>query len=413
MAERAESGTTRTDVEDQARGLNAAAVRAMAAGQPARALALLEEALSFSPTQVPLWLNLAAAHRALGEPLAALAALDRALALEPRAFMALLMRASLLDGMGHARQAGAAYGTALQLAPPETALDAPTARAVARARERHAQYLSELDGFLKGEIDGDLRRCQSGEARRMARFVDMALGRAKPYHQQPAQFFYPGLPAAIEFFDRAEFPWLAELEAGTDAVRAELSAVLRDEDDPSQFVPYIAYPDGLPLDQWAELNHSPRWSAFHFMHYGRPHAENRARCPRTAALLDAMPQPQVPGKSPAAMFSVLKPRTRIPAHTGVSNTRLVVHLPLVVPSGCGFRVGNETRAWKVGEAWVFDDTIEHEAWNDSDQTRVILLFDIWHPCLSAAEREMITQVMTGIDRFNGDLPPEDGAGGGL
>ncbi|TWB69250.1 tetratricopeptide repeat protein [Nitrospirillum amazonense] len=412
MGDEAGTGGSRPEAEDQARGLNAAAVRAMAAGQPARAVALLEEALSVLPSQVPLWLNLAGAHRALGQAQVALSALDRALALDARNFMALLMRASLLDSMDQPRQAGAAYGTALQLAPPDAVLDAATARAVARARERHAEYLADLDGFLKEEIDGDLHRCASGEARRMARFVDMALGRAKPYHQQPAQFFYPGLPA-IEFFDREEFPWLAELEAGTDAVRAELAAVLRDGDDPQRFVPYIAYPEGLPLDQWAELNHSPRWSAFHFMHYGRPHAENRARCPRTAALLDAMPQPQVPGKSPAAMFSILKPRTRIPAHTGVSNTRLVVHLPLVVPPGCGFRVGNEVREWKVGEAWVFDDTIEHEAWNDSDQTRVILLFDIWHPHLSVAEREMITRVMTGIDRFNGDGPAPEGAGGGL
>ncbi|MBB6250590.1 aspartyl/asparaginyl beta-hydroxylase domain-containing protein [Nitrospirillum iridis] len=412
MGEKAEAGTAKPEADDQARSLNTAAVRAMAAGQPARAHALLEEALSIAPNQVPLWLNLAGARRALGDPAAALAALDSALGIDPRNFMALLMRASLLDGMGEARQAGAAYGTALSLAPPDGALDAPTARAVARARERHSQYLADLDAFLKGEIDGDLSRCRSGEARRMARFVDGALGRAKPYHQQPAQFFYPGLPA-LEFHDPEDFPWLMDLEAGTDVVRAELAAVLTDEDDPERFVPYIAYPDGLPLDQWSELNHSPRWSAFHFMHYGRPHRENRERCPRTAALLDAMPQPQVPGKSPAAMFSVLKPRTRIPAHTGVSNTRLVVHLPLVVPAGCGFRVGNETREWQVGKAWVFDDTIEHEAWNDSDQTRVILLFDIWHPHLSVAEREMITRVMTGIDRFNGDAAPAGTAGSGL
>lgn len=101
------------------------------------------------------------------------------------------------------------------------------------------------------------------------------------------------------------------------------------------------------------------------------------------------------------MFSLLRPQTRIPPHTGVANVRLVVHLPLIVPPGCGFRVGNETRIWREGEAWVFDDTIEHEAWNDSDRDRYVLIFDVWNPRLSPAERELITAVMAAMDRYNG------------
>ncbi len=93
------------------------------------------------------------------------------------------------------------------------------------------------------------------------------------------------------------------------------------------------------------------------------------------------------------MFSVLAPRTHIPPHTGSSNTRMVVHLPLVLPPNCAFRVGNDTRDWKMGEAWVFDDTIEHEAWNNSPQTRSILIFDVWNPYLSAAERELVAAMM--------------------
>jgi aspartyl/asparaginyl beta-hydroxylase (cupin superfamily) len=108
------------------------------------------------------------------------------------------------------------------------------------------------------------------------------------------------------------------------------------------------------------------------------------------------------------MFSVLQPRTRIPPHTGVANTRLVVHLPLIVPEGCGFRVGSETRAWREGEAWVFDDTIEHEAWNDSDRPRTILICDVWNPRLSGAERDAITSVMNAMDRFSGTAPAADG-----
>ena len=78
-----------------------------------------------------------------------------------------------------------------------------------------------------------------------------------------------------------------------------------------------------------------------------------------------------------------------------------MHLPLVVPPGCGFQVGNETRSWTVGEAWVFDDTIEHEAWNDSDQVRTILICDIWNPRLNEEERAVIAEVMAAMDGFAG------------
>jgi aspartyl/asparaginyl beta-hydroxylase (cupin superfamily) len=101
------------------------------------------------------------------------------------------------------------------------------------------------------------------------------------------------------------------------------------------------------------------------------------------------------------MFSLLKPRTRIPPHHGVTNVRLVTHLPLIIPAGCGFRVGNDTRQWIPGKAWVFDDTIEHEAWNDSDKLRVVLIFDIWHPHLTAAERVMVTALTAGLNAFTG------------
>jgi aspartyl/asparaginyl beta-hydroxylase (cupin superfamily) len=67
---------------------------------------------------------------------------------------------------------------------------------------------------------------------------------------------------------------------------------------------------------------------------------------------------------------------------------------LILPGPASFRVGNERREWRIGEAWAFDDTIEHEAWNDADETRIILIFDIWNPLLSAAEREMICVLLS-------------------
>jgi aspartyl/asparaginyl beta-hydroxylase (cupin superfamily) len=115
-----------------------------------------------------------------------------------------------------------------------------------------------------------------------------------------------------------------------------------------------------------------------------------------------MPLADQPGFAPTALFSALAPRTRIPPHTGSTNARLLVHLPLVLPGPSRFRVGNDIRTWRMGEAWVFDDTIEHEAWNDADETRVILIFDIWNPLLSQAERELISAMMKARSEWHDD-----------
>jgi aspartyl/asparaginyl beta-hydroxylase (cupin superfamily) len=119
--------------------------------------------------------------------------------------------------------------------------------------------------------------------------------------------------------------------------------------------------------------------------------------------ISKLPQPEISGASPNAMFSLLAPRTKIPPHTGVANTRLVCHLPLIVPPGCGFRCGATTVEWRVGESFVFDDTIEHEAWNDSDELRVVLIVDLWAPALSAAERDAVAAIIgaTGVSFAGG------------
>jgi aspartyl/asparaginyl beta-hydroxylase (cupin superfamily) len=153
------------------------------------------------------------------------------------------------------------------------------------------------------------------------------------------------------------------------------------------------------VNQWGELNHSRRWSSYFLWRDGVRQDAACAACPRTAALLDTLPLQRQPNFAPTAMFSALEPHTTIPPHTGSANTRLLVHLPLMVPGPARFRVGAETREWRVGEAWVFDDTIEHEAWNDADALRVILILDVWNPLLSEAERELVTAMMAAKNAF--------------
>jgi aspartyl/asparaginyl beta-hydroxylase (cupin superfamily) len=376
--------------------LEDAAQRAMAAGDVRGAASLWRSAVASNPKNISGWMKLAACHRALGDVDLALQAVDGALAVDPRMFLALLMKASLLERAGRLQDAGPAYGTALLLAPPDASLDPPTLQAVKHGREINKRYGDELSAFLKDNVRA--QGAGSGEERRVEAFIDFILGRRKNYRQEPVGYFYPGLPA-IEFWERDAFPWLEGLEHSTDAIRHELAQVMAGAE--ADFVPYINYADTIPIDQWAELNRSRRWSGFHLLADGKRVEDNCIRCPETMAALAKIPQPIVPNRSPAAMFSALDPRTHIPPHTGVANTRLVVHLPLIVPEGCRFRVGNEIRTYQDRRAWVFDDTIEHEAWNDSDEPRIILLFDVWNPLLSPWEREMIAAVSGALDTFNG------------
>ena len=209
--------------------------------------------------------------------------------------------------------------------------------------------------------------------------------------------YFPEIPA-VEFFDRADFPWLDAIEAATEDIRAELMSVL--VADRAGLEPYVAYPEGVPLDQWKELNKSRRWSAYFLWNQAVPQPAHLARCPRTAQALRGRRSAtwRHAGRPRSSPFSM--PHAHPAAHR-VTNTRLTVHLPLIVPPDCGFRVGSETREWVPGKAWVFDDTIEHEAWNLSDAPRAILIFDIWNPFLTAAERDLVRAATEVVGTYYG------------
>jgi aspartyl/asparaginyl beta-hydroxylase (cupin superfamily) len=232
---------------------------------------------------------------------------------------------------------------------------------------------------------------------RFAQSLDIVLGKKQIYLQQPRFYYFPALPQ-INFYERSEFPWLDEIEKATPAIRAELLNVLN---DPSAFAPYVQGDPNRPRNEQAGMLNNPDWSAFYLWQNGQVIEANAARCPNTMRALQSVPLSCVPSRSPSVLFSLLKPGTRIPPHNGFVNTRLICHLPLIVPGRCHFRVGNDTREWQEGKAWVFDDTIEHEAWNDSDQTRVILLFEIWRPELSQEERQLVTSLFGAIDARSG------------
>jgi aspartate beta-hydroxylase len=369
------------------RVLNALGMHALKIGEFATAARRLEQAVQLDARAPLLWFHLALARRAVGDAQAETAALERALALDPYFYLALLQKATLLERRGRPRQAAKAYRAFLQCVPP-SAREAPALRqGLERARAAVAADRVSLEEFLAAQLAPTRAAHRQSSQDRFDHCMEVLLEKRRVYSPQPTFMHFPRLPA-LEFYERAEFPWLGALEAATDEIRAELVRCLAG--DPDGVIPYVDYPTGAPLNQWRELNRSRRWGAYYLIKGGVAVEAHLERCPKTAALLAAAPLAQVPGEAPTAFFSILEPRTRIPPHTGVTNTRLVVHLPLVVPPGCGFRVGSETREWSPGQAWVFDDTIEHEAWNDSAEPRAILIVDIWNPFLTSAERALVS-----------------------
>lgn len=335
-------------------------------------------------------MRLASMRRAAGDQHGARVAVERALEIDPLDFVALLFRAHLLEQSGDPT-AGEVYGYALAQAPAERAGLAPgLVRALAKADESHARFVGERADAAESAMAEAERSAGELERSRLRRFRSNVMRQTRVYHSEPTDYYYPGL-IEREFHDRQDFPWLAQLEQGAGAIRDELLALVRDEG--GERVPYVQYEAHLPVGQWAELNHSYEWTALHLLERGRPMRANADRCPATMAALAAMPQPDISGYGPNAMFSLLKPGAHIPPHVGVANTRLICHLPLVVPPGCWFRVGAERRVWIEGEAFVFDDTIEHEAANDSAAPRFILIADVWHPGLSSVERQGVAALM--------------------
>lgn len=375
---------------DPTHDLEAEADRAAAGGDRRSARRLLERVTEAEPGRLEPWLKLAAMCRADGDLDAALAAVSGALRIDPLGFMALLLKASLLEAAGRIEEAAESYGHALAQRPEQIPphLTAP----LERAERLHAAYVARVERGVAAIAEGFASRLDERERRRVERFGSNIARRTRPYHSEPSHFYYPGL-VAREFHDPEDFPWLAELEAAAETILGEFEALMATQR--AELVPYIQYAEDLPLRQWKALNWNKDWTAVHLVKDGAVVEANARHCPATLALLDRTGQPRIPGRSPNAMFSLLAPRTRIPPHNGVANTRLVCHLPLIVPEHCWFRVGAETRAWEQGKAFVFDDTIEHEAANDGDRLRVVLIFDLWHPGLSPAERDTVAAIMAG------------------
>jgi aspartyl/asparaginyl beta-hydroxylase (cupin superfamily) len=349
-------------------------------------------------------MNLAKAHRLAGDDAAEEAALEGALAIDQRHFMALVRLAELFERLGQRQRAADRWSGVLAMAPaieePTPALKAMFEHARDFVADQRADFAAAVNKALEPAREG----MNASQRRRFDASVDHTMGRRQIYANQCAGLHFPFLPAD-EYFERSHFPWFETIEAQAGMIRAELAALLA-ADQPA-ILPYVSMAPGTPVNKWSALDNKLDWGAFHLWKNGQRDDVACARCPKTAAAVEALPLADIPGRAPTVFFSLLQPGARLPAHTGVSNVRTVIHLPLVVPPGCGFRVGGETREWQENVAWAFDDTIEHEAWNNSDRLRAILIFDTWNPYIREEEKALIRAFYVAADANGYDQPVMD------
>jgi len=390
---------------DNVEALNAVGLGALSQGRTQQALELLTRAVAADPNDALSQHHLARVHEASGNFAAAAQAEARAVNLRAEFFVARVHLAALLEQTGRPTEALIQYGRALRDAQAKGRwINATTTPAPLQPLVEHA-----VRTFRGGRRELFFNLLESLAARhgrqaldRVERCLRIYLGEEPaPYtdpRQQPTFLYFPDLPASA-YLDLSKFDWVANFEAATPHIRGELQRLLQSEQGRER----VFTTDDLERANLKGLQGAPTWNGYYFYRHGERRADNCAACPQTAQAMDALPLCSVVEHAPEAFFSVFTPGTHLLAHRGVTNTRVVGHLPLLVPDDCALSVGGEEHAWQEGHVVVFDDTYEHEAWNRSDRSRVVLIFDLWNPYLTEAERDALAEVVPAIGGFRKSL----------
>lgn len=378
-------------------------------GDNKRSRALLEELISIEPDNAVFHYDLGVIELDENRPENAAECMRRANQIQPDNAIVLLHHAAALEMLGQTYEAAVIYqrcwSVALQHGSKLSSLPQSMQQMMMSGRER---VYRETRALLEGALDEARETSGQQNSSRLEHLIRILLGEespSMPAYQRPTGLFFPGLPDRA-FMERQDFAWMSRVESQWQQIRDEFLALSRD----NQFLnPYIDFDPASPnAEYWKGVNRSLNWASCHIYDKGKLDQNVAERCPVTIEALGQAPLMHVPGHGPETMFSVLEPGTHIPPHHGTVNGRLIVHLPLIVPENCGgLRVAGQTRTWKPGKCLIFDDTYEHEAWNESDETRVVLIYDIWHPDLSELEREAFSRFNQSIAKMNYDvLGPE-------
>jgi len=373
---------------------------AMQRGDPGRAIEFLRAVLAADPARVPAAIDLAVALVNTDRSEAAASVLEATLAAVPGAATAWLLlgqiRESLDDDFGalkawyQAVTRAQRAGEWLDAATTPPSLVDVVAHAIERVHVgRRALLFGAFEGLRQEYGASELKRVD----RALTGYLREWNAAPRDPRQRPKFFYFPGLPDD-PYHDPFLQPWAERLQAAFPEVRAEALRVI---DEDRRLPAFIEVPEGVRPGHLAGAASEPSWEALFFYRRGRRFDANHERCPRTSAILESIELCRIAEQAPEILFSVLRPGTHILPHHGVSNVRLVMHLPLIVPRDCALNlVGVGEHHWQEGRLVMFDDTFSHEAWNRSDQTRVVLLMDCWNPHLSAVEKKAVASLVEAI-----------------
>lgn len=351
------------------------------------------KAIEMGEDGAAVWGVLALACRDQGDFDMAQKAADRSIELEPRNVRAHIVKADAFYAESNARAAAAFYRHALAMSAPQPDMPEEILLDLERAKIRSAELKESFGAHLSLAL-GDLLSDQHSSPR-MQEALDILLGNKRVFYSAPRHFMFPRLPS-YEFFPADQLLWLNQLASKTPHVKAELNALLKSG---SSFLPYLEDNPDRPTFDAHGMEGNPDWGALYLWQNGEPVLEHQEVCPVTTEAIANLPLVFSGGRCPNVLFSRLSAGASIPPHNGMMNTRLIGHLPLIIPDQCGLRVGSEVREWVVGEPFLFDDTVEHEAWNNSDQDRVILIFEVWRPELTSVEQTFVKRMLEAVDTY--------------
>jgi len=380
---------------DDAEALNLIALSALRRRDLSRAMELLEHAVQAHPEDFHSRFHLGRAYDEAGNLDRALPQYETALKMRPQNYTARLYCAYTLERRGARDQALPQYVRALGDAQREGRWLDPlsTPANVKPLVEQAVLLVRETKRTIAGEVMAQLRaRFGASELARVERALRVYLreeqAQSPDPRQQPTFFYFPDLPPTA-YLDRKLFAWIEAFEDATDAVRAELQKLLPSSAGRER----VFLSDEVERVNLRGTNVAPSWNGYYFYRHGERREDNCAACPATAAAIDAIPLSRVPRHGPEVLYSVFTSGTHLLPHRGVTNTRLVGHLPLLIPRDCALKVGGELHVWREGRVVIFDDTYEHEAWNRSNEIRVVMIFDIWNPYLTEVERQAVAEVL--------------------
>lgn len=168
------------------------------------------------------------------------------------------------------------------------------------------------------------------------------------------------------FYNPQDFPELLILQNNWKTIKEELEKV-------DTLMNHKKWMETFP--NYVKSDKDESWQVFTFRFFGMNHWDHQRLCPKTTELINQTIE------IISCDFSKMKGKTRILPHTGYTKMVLRCHLPLKVPEDkkCGIQVGDEIHFHEEGKLLVFDDSFMHEAWNESEKDRTVLMFDIPNP----------------------------------